>query len=384
MGSIEEAFLAENSEGEPYLSLVIPTRNEAENIKMLLSQLRVALDQIPTEIIFVDDSDDNTAETIRATAPHFPFNTRLIQRPPERRANGLGGAVVEGFRIAQAEWMGVMDADLQHPPHIVPRMLETAVSEDSDIILGTRLGSGGDTSEISTQRNVIAHTFALLTRLAFPMRLWRISDPLTGLFLLRNSAVDLDILRPDGFKILLEILVRSPLLKVTEVPFRFESRHGGESKANSNEVLRLLRHFVRLRYSADTYLVRFLLVGVLGLILNTLLMWLGVGSLRWPIILTAILATELTTLSNFVLNEQWVFDDRRERKTLTYRLRGFFLMNNVLLALRLPLLLILITLVGLHYLLANFISLIAMTIVRFFISDQILWERLASQPLNRE
>lgn len=384
MGSIEEAFLAENSEGEPYLSLVIPTRNEAENIKMLLSQLRVALDQIPTEIIFVDDSDDNTAETIRATAPHFPFNTRLIQRPPERRANGLGGAVVEGFRIAQAEWMGVMDADLQHPPHIVPRMLETAVSEDSDIILGTRLGSGGDTSEISTQRNVIAHTFALLTRLAFPMRLWRISDPLTGLFLLRNSAVDLDILRPDGFKILLEILVRSPLLKVTEVPFRFESRHGGESKANSNEVLRLLRHFVRLRYSADTYLVRFLLVGVLGLILNTLLMWLGVGSLRWPIILTAILATELTTLSNFVLNEQWVFDDRRERKTLTYRLRGFFLMNNVLLALRLPLLLILITLVGLHYLLANFISLIAMTIVRFFISDQIIWERLASQPLNRE
>ena len=345
MGSAEEAFLTDNSEGEPQLSLVIPTRNEAENIKMLLSQLRVALDNIPTEIIFVDDSDDTTAQTIREVAPQFPFSIRLIERPTERRANGLGGAVVEGFRIAQAEWMGVMDADLQHPPHIVPRMLETAVSGDSDIILGTRLGSGGDTSEISTQRNVIAHTFALLTRLAFPMRLWRISDPLTGLFLLRNGAVDLEILRPDGFKILLEILVRSPLLKVTEVPFRFESRHGGESKASAHEVVRLFRHFVRLRYSADTYLVRFLLVGVLGLILNTLLMWLGVGGFGWGVILTAILATELTTLSNFVLNEQWVFDDRRERKTLGYRLRGFFLMNNVLLALRLPLLLILITLV---------------------------------------
>src|ERR1043166_903166 len=101
------------------VSLVIPTRNEAGNIEPLLMRVHQAMKGVPTEVLFVDDSTDETPEVIAKLQDWFPLHITLIHRPAERRKNGLGGAVVEGFQQAQGTWVCVMDADLQHPPEML-------------------------------------------------------------------------------------------------------------------------------------------------------------------------------------------------------------------------------------------------------------------------
>src|SRR5215211_8615624 len=121
------------------ISLVIPTRNEAGNIEPLLMRVHQAVKGIATEVVFVDDSTDNTPEVIAKLQDWFPLPIKLIHRPKELRKNGLGGAVVEGFRASQGTWMCVMDADLQHPPEMIPQLLRHAQKSGSDIVVGSRL-----------------------------------------------------------------------------------------------------------------------------------------------------------------------------------------------------------------------------------------------------
>jgi len=150
------------------ISLVIPTRNEAGNIEPLLMRIHQAVKGIATEVVFVDDSTDETPAVIRKLQEWFPLPIKLIHRPKEARQNGLGGAVVEGFKATQAKWMCVMDADLQHPPEMIPRLYRQAQKSGADIVMGSRLAPGGDASSLGFTRNVISHVFAWTTRLTFP------------------------------------------------------------------------------------------------------------------------------------------------------------------------------------------------------------------------
>jgi len=135
---LSDLLKADNST-ELAISIIIPTRNEADNIETLLSRITEAMEGIPAEVVFVDDSTDHTAEVIRNLQNQFPLEVRLIARPPERRGNGLGGAVIEGFRSARAPWVCVMDGDLQHPPQLIPCLLKHAQANDADLVVGSRL-----------------------------------------------------------------------------------------------------------------------------------------------------------------------------------------------------------------------------------------------------
>ena len=180
------------------ISLVIPTRNEAGNIEPLLMRIHQAVKGIATEVVFVDDSTDNTPEVIRKLQEWFPLPIKLIHRPKELRKNGLGGAVVEGFKATQAKWMCVMDADLQHPPEMIPRLYRQAQKSGADIVMGSRLAPGGDASSLGFTRTLISYAFAWTTRLTFPQRLRKVTDPLTGFFMTRRAAVNPEELRPAG------------------------------------------------------------------------------------------------------------------------------------------------------------------------------------------
>ncbi|MBA3908093.1 MAG: glycosyltransferase, partial [Pseudonocardiales bacterium] len=116
------------------VSVVVPAFNEADNIALLLRQLGESL-PAGAEVIVVDDSTDETPEIVAAVAPTMPFRVVLIHR--DEPAGGLGGAVVEGLRAAAAEWAVVMDADLQHPPHVVTELLAAATA-DTDVVVATR------------------------------------------------------------------------------------------------------------------------------------------------------------------------------------------------------------------------------------------------------
>src|SRR5215216_1937318 len=360
------------------ISLVIPTRNEAGNIEPLLMRVHQAVKGIATEVVFVDDSTDNTPEVIGKLQEWFPLPIKLIHRPQAERKNGLGGAVVEGFKAAQGKWMCVMDADLQHPPEMIPRLFRQAQKSGADVVMGSRLAPGGDASSLGLTRSVISYVFAWTTRLTFPQRLRKVTDPLTGFFMTRRAALNPQELQPDGFKILLEILVSHPHLKVSEVPIQFGYRNAGESKASVSETVKFFRGLLRLRLAGNTHFVKFLLVGLSGLLVNSLVLWGFAELTAMHYLIAAIVATQASTLWNFGLTESWVFGKRATDRPFVTRLVSFLLMNNAMLLLRGPILTLLVSQWGVHYLLANLASLFAMTVLRYLLADKWIWNTTAS------
>jgi dolichol-phosphate mannosyltransferase len=151
----------------------------------------------------------------------------LIHRHPGERQGGLGGAVVAGMRYARAPFVCVMDADLQHPPEVLEEMYMEALGSASDMVVASRFCAGGNKGTFGRIRSALSRASTRAAMLLFPKSLWHVSDPMSGCFLVRRQAVDLDRLRPQGFKILLEILVRTPGLAVSEVPIGFGERHAG-------------------------------------------------------------------------------------------------------------------------------------------------------------
>jgi dolichol-phosphate mannosyltransferase len=357
------------------LSMVIPTRNEAGNIEPLLMRIHQAVKGIAVEVVFVDDSTDETPDVIRKLQDWFPLPIKLIARPAERRKNGLGGAVVEGFQAAQGTWMGVMDADLQHPPEMIPRLLRHAQKSGSDIVVGSRLAPGGDSSSLGFTRNLISHVFALTTRIAFPQRLWNVTDPLTGFFLTKRASVNPAELKPDGFKILLEILVSHPHLKVSEVPIQFGHRNAGESKASVSETVKFFRGLYRLRMAGNENFVKFLLVGFSGLFVNTLALYAFTEMAAIHYVISAAIATQVSTLWNFGLTETWVFGKRETERPFLQRLVSFLLINNLLLILRGPIITLMVGRLGIHYLISNLASLFVMTLLRYLLADKWIWNK---------
>jgi dolichol-phosphate mannosyltransferase len=359
---------------KPELSIVVPTRNESENIEPLVEGLRVATVGIRAEIIFVDDSDDSTPARVREVARRGWCRVKLVHRPPGERRGGLGGAVVEGLRTAEAPFVCVMDGDLQHPPEIVPQLLDAALANDADLVVASRYCGGGTTANFGAARLAVSRGSAAVARTLFPGRLSGISDPMSGFFLVRRQALDLDALAPNGFKILLEILVRTPRLVCSEVPFTFGERHAGQSKASLGEGFRFLSLLLALRVGAATaQLTRFSLVGASGLAVNMAALAAFTDLVGLYYLLSAILATQISTGWNFVLTERWVFGGRELRRSRTTRLVLFYAMNNGALALRGPALVLLVSAAGVNYLVANFVSLIGLTIARYAVADLWIW-----------
>lgn len=363
--------------GSPELTIVVPTRNEAGNVEPLVRALEDVLRTTSAELIFVDDSDDTTPAEVERVAGVSSLQIAIIHRPRERRGDGLGGAVVEGLAAARGRWVCVMDGDLQHPPAVVERLLVHAREHELDLVLASRFRDASRTDGLGALRNMASRGLIAASRVLFPRRLRNISDPLTGFFLVRREALDLGDLRPNGFKILLEILIRTPELRVGEIGFAFGKRHAGDSKASMQEVFRYLSLLWRLRFGgADRRFARFAAVGLSGLAVNTLALhaFAEYGGLAvWQALIAS---TLVSSLWNFALTELYVYRGQRHERTLKTRLTAFVAMNYVALAPRAPLMWLLTGPIALDYRVANVVSLCAMTLVRFTLSDRVIWASL--------
>lgn len=360
------------------VSLVIPTRNESKNIVPLLKRLSAALsaeiDPHTVEVLFVDDSTDDTPTAVTQAAADFPFAVRLIARPPERR-NGLSGAVVEGFGAAQGTWLCVMDADLQHPPELVPALLARAIEARADIVVGSRKCDFFGPLGLSRKRAMTSQLLTLLARAWFPRLLRNVSDPLTGLFLVRRAAVDMAVLRPNGFKILLEILIRCPGLRVSEIFFDFASRHQGESKADFQEGMNFFRHLLRLRLTANQSFPRLVVVALLSLVVDTAVFALGQQWVDLPYWATAFLFAQLVILLRFFLTEKWVLGGGHPVPGWP-SLRRFWLTNQIsLLLVRLPLLILLLSAWNWSLVAAILLAVLVESVARYTISEQWVFSR---------
>ena len=353
----------------PLLSVVVPTKNERDNVDALVERLEAALPTVAMEIIFVDDSTDGTRELVEALAEDGEHELVLVPQERQRRICGLGAAVLQGMRAARAPWVCVMDADLQHPPELIAALLEQGESRDLDIVVASRYCDDGDAGSFGWMRAMASRSTTTAARMAFPRRLRGVSDPMSGFFLVRREALDLDALRPRGFKILLEILVRHPGLRAAEVSFKFGERRAGRSKASIREGMRYLGLLARLRFA------RFGIVGLSGLVVNTLLIAFFTDVIGLFYVVSAVIATQGSTLWNFCFTEAWVFSGRDHARSRGTRLAMFFVMNNAALALRGPLLVLLTSGLGIHYVVSNLVSLLVLTLVRYGLADTWIWAK---------
>jgi len=221
-----------NTPSRPKLGLVIPTLNEAANIPVLLHRLRRTVADLPVDFEFLlvdDESTDGTAEAARHFAAHDP-RVRVFVRHGQR---GLAGAVIHGWTQTSASLLGVIDADLQHPPELLPDLVRP-VLQGSDIAIASRYVSpnGNGLGEWNKLRILVSRCGTLLATAPLRSRGLDVRDPLSGYFVVRRECTEALELQPQGFKILLEILVKGKIRKTTEVPFHFGARHAGKSKAD--------------------------------------------------------------------------------------------------------------------------------------------------------
>ena len=219
------------------LSIVVPTLNEAENIKALIPQLKKALKKRPYEIVLVDDnSQDGTPEIINdLIKKKHPI--KFVVRKTER---GLATAVIEGFRQAKGDFIAVMDADLSHPPEVIPKLYDYGL-KGVDVVVASRYIKGGGVEQWPFIRRLTSKTATQFARI-----LTRVRDPMSGCFMFRKSILKIDDLRPIGYKILLEILVKCPYHSFVEIPYIFRNRFVGKSKLGSKVISQYLRHLLRL------------------------------------------------------------------------------------------------------------------------------------------
>ncbi len=222
------------------ISVVVPTYNESENVGNLVNQIDYALRGIEYEIIFVDDSTDDTPEVIRKVMDENQ-NVRMEHRDTEK---GLATAVLLGFSIAGGDYIAVMDADLQHPPTILRSMyavMETGV----DFCVPSRFIPGGNDGGLGPYRKLVSGVARYIGKILLPS-LRKISDPTSGLFMFRRSVIEGADLRPIGWKIMVEVLAMGTYKTVVEIPYKFQARPAGESKLSSKVTVEYLKQIGQL------------------------------------------------------------------------------------------------------------------------------------------
>ena len=301
-------------------------------------------------------------------AAEAPLPVRVVHR--DDNVGGLGGAVVVGLAEAASDICIVMDGDLQHPPELLPALLDRHGQGDADLVAASRYIGGGDTSGLGTAlRFGVSRAATWLTRAMFPIRLARSTDPMTGFFLVDRRRVDLATLKPQGFKILLEILARTDL-RIAEVPMAFAERRHGTSKASLRQGTTFLAHLARLRFGKMSL---FALIGVIGAIANIGIMWV-LTTAGMPYIWAAVIGAEVTIIGNFLLQERFVFADMRTRaRGVGARFAASFAFNNVEAALRIPLMALMVETWHISSVLATALSLVVAFFARFLFHSLVVY-----------
>ncbi|MET8827053.1 glycosyltransferase family 2 protein [Streptomyces sp. NPDC004610] len=355
------------------VTIVVPTFNESANVRQLLRQITEAVPaRLPCEVVFVDDSTDDTPDVIRAAARDCPYPVTVLHR--DEPAGGLGGAVVEGIRSAGSDWIVVMDGDCQHPPSLVPELVATGERTGAGLVVASRYIKGGSRAGLAgSYRVAVSRLATWLTKSLFPRRLHGISDPMSGFFAIRRSAVTAEILKPLGYKILLELAVRSRPRQVSEVPFVFQDRYAGESKSTAREGLRFLRHLGGLRTASPVArMAVFGLIGATGFLPNLLGLW-GLTTAGMHYVPAEVVANQFGVAWNFLLIERLLFRDRRHFRRWWDRLGRFALLANADLLLRIPLIALLVGRFGMEALPATALALVTTFVLRFVGTEALVY-----------
>jgi dolichol-phosphate mannosyltransferase len=370
-----------------YFSLVVPTYQEGQNIENLVARLTQLLDQLlPHDyelLIIDDDSPDCTWEIALALTDRYP-QLRVMRRQQER---GLATAVIRGWQISKGAVLGVIDGDLQHPPEVLAQLL-AAIRQGSDLAVASRAVEGGGVSDWSLKRRILSRGAQLLGLVVLPQVMGRVSDPMSGYFLVKRGSIAAQRLNPKGYKILIEVVGRGDIAQISEVGYVFRERQEGESKVTWRQYRDYLHHLLRLRLSTGRVgrirrafpwgrFVRFGLVGLSGLGVDMGMLHFAYGMLGLGLTRSAVFAGELAILNNFLWNDVWTFRDLSQRQRgMRPRMKRLLKFNIVcLMGLILKVMLLNLLYNGLHLnaYAANLLAIAAVTVWNFWINLKLSW-----------
>ncbi|QSJ19643.1 glycosyltransferase [Nostoc sp. UHCC 0702] len=373
------------------LSLVIPTYKERDNIDRIVKILSQLLDEfIPGnyELIVVDDdSPDRTWEVAQSLTAEYQ-QLQVMRRQQER---GLSSAVIRGWQAARGQVLGVIDGDLQHPPEVLTQLLR-GIQEGADLAVASRHVEGGGVSSWSVVRRFLSRGAQVLGLMILPSVLGRVTDPMSGYFMVRRSAIAGATLNPVGYKILLEVIGRGKVGEITEVGYVFCERKEGESKVTWKQYLEYIHHLVRLRLSTGRLgrvrkkinfpigrFLRFGLVGLSGVFVDMAILYLlnDPTTLAWPLTRSKIIAGEIAILNNFLWNDAWTFADVSMRQQQWHqRLKRFLKFNAICLAglvLNVLVLNLVFNFIIRNAYIANLIAIAVATIWNFWVNLKLSW-----------
>lgn len=370
----------DNDSEKKKLSLIIPTYNESKNIPTLIQQLTQLLNkQIPQqyELIIVDDnSPDKTWEVALDLMAIYP-QLRVMRRIKEK---GLSTAVIRGWQVAKGEVIGVIDADLQHPPETLLNLWEE-IEKGADLVVASRHIEGGGVSDWSAIRRFLSRGAQTLGLIVLPNVIGRVSDPMSGYFLVRRKCLIGNTLSPLGYKILIEVLGRGKIGLIGEVGYVFQERQEGESKVTKQLYIDYIRHLIRLRLSLwqITRFIRFGVVGLSGVFVDMTFLYLlsDSSTLALPLTRSKIIAAELAIINNFLWNDIWTFKDiSKQQPSKRQKIKRFIKFNIVCLGgliLNVLLLNFFFNVFGLNRYLANLLAIAVVTFWNYWLNLKLSW-----------
>jgi dolichol-phosphate mannosyltransferase len=375
-GILQIPALAPIDGQEIALSLVLPTYQEKHNIEMIVAQISSKLDYIlpgAYELIVVDDNSPDLTWSVAAELTNKYPQLRVMRRVDER---GLATAVVRGWQISRGQILGVMDADLQHPPEALGQMW-AAIDRGADLVVASRNVEGGGVSEWSFLRRCLSRGAQILGLIILPEVVGRVSDPMSGYFLVQREAIAGKVLSPLGYKILVEVVGRGDIAKIAEVGYEFQERQTGDSKVTGRQYVEYIQHLFRLRLSRSRRLLTFLAVGLSGVVIDQAVLYLLRHYLHLPLTRSKLVSAELAIVNNFLWNDRWTFGDlSRLQLGNRQKFRRFIKFNMVCL---LGLVLNVLILNGIYNFLwrneyvANFIAIAMVTVWNFWINVKLSW-----------
>jgi dolichol-phosphate mannosyltransferase len=359
-------------------SLIIPTFNEGQNIQEMIRILCELLDRIIPEdyelIVVDDDSPDSTWILACKLIPEYP-QLRVMRRETER---GLSTAVIRGWQAARGEILGVIDGDLQHPPEILLQ-LWGEMNKGAELAVASRNVEGGGVSEWSVIRRFLSRGAQVLGLIILPEVIGRLSDPMSGFFMVRRSAIVDKPLSPVGYKILIEVAARGKIKWIAESGYVFRERIAGASKVTWKQYVEYLQHLVRLRFSLwpITRFLRFGIVGFSGVFVDLGIFYLLRTGLGFALTRSSIFSSEIAIINNFLWNDLWTFADVSEKqKGIRQRLRRFLKFNIVCLSgviLNALIVNFLFNIVHMNEYLAKLIAIAMITFLNFWLNSKLSW-----------
>ncbi len=359
-------------------SLVIPTFNESQNIQELVRILSDLLDRLlPNDyelIVVDDDSPDRTWEIAAKLMPDYP-HLRVMHRQTER---GLSTAVIRGWQAARGEILGVIDADLQHPPTTLIQLWQE-MATGAELAVASRNVTGGGVSEWSLVRRFLSRGAQMLGLAILPEVIGRLSDPMSGYFMVRRSAIANKLLSPVGYKILIEVTARGQIRWIAETGYVFRERAAGASKVTWKQYIEYLQHLIALRCSLwpVARFLRFGVVGFSGVFVDLGIFYLLRTVFELGLTRSTILSSEIAIINNFLWNDVWTFHDISSgQQGNRQRLRRFLKFNLVCLSgliLNVAIVNFLFNIVHVNEYLAKLIAIAIITFWNFWFNLKLSW-----------